>query len=160
MATSGSSGYPAPGTGGVGAQVNAARLWAGGFATAIVASLAAVLALEVGGVVDLVAPDVPAPVSGGSTSDFVVDAFLASLLATGLMHLLALTTPRPRTFFGWILGLVTAILAVVGFAGSDELDVQVFTAATVVLVGIVIGSLLSAVASRAVYFEDDTTPYA
>jgi hypothetical protein len=76
-------------------------------------------------------------------------AALAALLATGLLHLLLLSTPRPRRFFGWIVGLVTVIAAILPFMTDAELGTQVATAAISLAIGLAIGSLLSGVARSA-----------
>ena len=49
-------------------------------------------------------------------------AAIAALLATGLMHPLLLSTPRPGRFFGWIMTLATAAAVLAPFAvkGSRE----------------------------------------
>ncbi|KAA1420739.1 hypothetical protein FE697_015460 [Mumia zhuanghuii] len=136
-----------------GLSVNAGRLWAGGVATAVVAGLAAVVGLLVcRGVFDIA---VLVPSGGGrwdvaSTIPYAALAFGAALLATALMHLLLLTTPRPRLFFGWIMTLVTVIVGVLPFTIDAELEEQVASAAVGVLIVIVIASLVSGTADRAV----------
>jgi hypothetical protein len=72
----------------------------------------------------------------------------AALVATALVHLLLLSTPRPLTLFGWIVGLVTTLAVVYPF--STPLSAKVATALVDLVLGIVIGSLVSTVASRSV----------
>ena len=55
-------------------------------------------------------------------------AALAALLATGLLHLLLLTTPRPGRFFSWIIGLATVIAAILPFMTDAQPSTQVATA--------------------------------
>jgi hypothetical protein len=80
-----------------GVRLDARRLWAGGVATAVVAALIGVVGiLIIRGVLDI---HVLAPASRGtweSTSalEYAGSAFVGGLVATGLMHLLLVTTPR------------------------------------------------------------------
>ena len=39
--------------------------------------------------------------------DHALTAFVLTLVATAVAHLMALVTPRPRMFFSWIVGLAT-----------------------------------------------------
>jgi hypothetical protein len=90
--------------------VNAGRLWGGGLATACVAALVALVGVLVFGVVidvSLVRPALLLDVASTFAADYALTAFLLALLATGVAHALALTTPRPRMFFSWIVGLAT-----------------------------------------------------
>lgn len=133
--------------------VVARTLWFGGIATAVVAALIAL----VGVVVFRGAFDVPllAPESDGTWGDVsTVQLMLASagaaLLATGLAHLLLLSTPRALSFFGWIIGLATVAAAVAPFTTDADTDSQVATAVIVGIVGLAILSLVSGVARLAV----------
>ena len=65
------------------------------------------------------------------------------------MHLLLLTTPRPRTFFGWIVGLATVIAALWPFTSDAGLDTKLVTMLINLVIGIAIGSLVSTVARSA-----------
>ena len=135
-------------------EVDARKLWAGGVATALVAALVALVAMLVATVafdVSPVAPDWLVGESGDAalSSRFAATAAVAALLATGLLHLLLLSTPGPMAFFGWIIALLTLAAAVTPFAVGDDLDAQVATAVTAAAVGLVIGVLLSRVADSA-----------
>ena len=134
-------------------SVDAGRLWAGGAATACVAALVAFVGvlicddvLDVG----LVRPSLLLDVFDSFRLDYALTAFLLALVATGLAHGLSLTTPRPRTFFAWIITLATLAGAVAPFAIGDDRASQVATALINIALGICIGSLLSAVTSRTV----------
>jgi Family of unknown function (DUF6069) len=134
-------------------RVDARRLWAGGAATAVVAALTAL----VGVLVCRWLFDIPvlAPQRNGTygdvhTTGFLLTAAAGALVATGLMHLLLLSTPRPLAFFGWIVGLVTVLAVVFPFSTTAPLSAKIATALVDLLVGVVIGSLVSAVASRSV----------
>ncbi|MGO9724639.1 MAG: hypothetical protein ACLPN6_04600, partial [Streptosporangiaceae bacterium] len=70
--------------------------------------------------------------------------------ATALVPLQLHPTPRPLTFFGWIVGLVTTLAVVYPFSTSAPLSAKVATALVDLVLGIVIGSLVRTVASRSV----------
>jgi hypothetical protein len=79
-------------------RVDAARLWTGGLATALVAALVAVVGvLIVRGLFDVpvLAPTREGVLGGTSTARLAIVAAVAALLATGLMHLLLVSTPDP-----------------------------------------------------------------
>jgi hypothetical protein len=133
--------------------VDGGRLWAGGAATAVVAALVSLVGLLVARVFDI---ETLRPLQGGSTFEtpaarYAVAAVIGALAATALMHLLILSTPRPQSFFTWILLLVTAVGGLVPFLRSAPLESQVAVALINVAVGICIGSLVSAVATRSVH---------
>ena len=132
--------------------VDAVRLWTGGAATAVVAALVAIVGVLIAGVVFEV--DVIGPTGEGSWGEvsitwLAVLAAAAALLATGILHLLLLSTPQPRRFFTWIVGLTTAAIALVPFLVDATRAEKLATALVVVAIGLLIGSLLSGVARRA-----------
>jgi hypothetical protein len=83
-------------------------------------------------------------------TDLVLVAAAAALLATGLVHLLLLSTPRPLTFFGWIIGLATVLAVLLPFSTAAPVDAKLATAAVDLVLGIAIRSLFSGVAARSV----------
>jgi hypothetical protein len=131
-------------------NIQAARLWAGGFATAVVAALVAVVGVLVATVVDIdpVSPEwlVGDQLGDGAGIHYAWTAFLAALAATALLHLLLLTVPRPRSFFRWIVGLTTVAAVTLAFTRPGALDEQIAAGAITAAIGIAIGSLLSGVA--------------
>lgn len=134
-------------------KVDARTLWAGGLATALVAALAGVVAtLVVTGVFGI---PVIAPSDAQGGIDYIGAAWLAGfgaiggLVATALAHLLLLVAPRPMAFFGWIIALLTVALMVWPFTVGEQLRVQIASAAVYLLLGIVIGSLVSSMSTRA-----------
>lgn len=153
----GSAGYPADAAGNPPvrrARVDGKRLWAGGAATAVVAALVALVALLVETTALDIRPVAPSWLLGDGAdwtlaTRFAVTAAVSALAATALLHLLVLTTPQPRAFFGWIVTLVTVAAAVTPFASDATSSRQIATAVTIVLVGIVVGTLLSAVLTSA-----------
>jgi Family of unknown function (DUF6069) len=132
--------------------VEAGRLWAGGAATAVVAGLIALLGVLVCRWllnIPLLAPKSQGAYGDVNTTTLVLLSALAALVATGLAHLLLLTTPRPMAFFAWIIGLATVLAVVVTFSTSAPLNQKGATAVVYVIIGIAIGSLISGVAAMA-----------
>lgn len=127
-------------------SVDAARLWAAGVATAIVAALVAVVGTLVVRAFLRVAFNGPA--SSGVLGDertilLCTLSAVAALAATGLAHLLLLSTPRPMTYLSWIAGLVTVVVALVPLLGSAPLGERVATAVIHLIIGLVITSLVA-----------------
>jgi hypothetical protein len=93
------------------------------------------------------------------TTAVVLEAAAAALVATALMHLLLISTPRPVTFFGWIVGLVTVVVAIFPFSTSAPVTAKIVTAIVTLVVGIAIGSLITSVAARSVWRADSQRGY-
>ena len=137
--------------------VAAGTLWGGGVATAIVAALiAAVGVLICHGVLDIKMVESPLllPVGDSYALNYAATAFVMAIAATGVAHLLAVTTPRPAVFFRWIVGLVTLAAVAMPFASEGSLAGKVSAATINLFIGIAIGSLLSAVLARAIVRSD------
>ena len=66
------------------------------------------------------------------------------------MHLLLFASPRPRLFFGWIIGLATLIAVVYPFSTTAPMSQKVATAVINLVLGIAIGSLVSGTAARVI----------
>lgn len=142
--------------------VRAMTLWAGGAAAALVAAGVAVVGfLLVRGVFDLPILGVErgGAVFQPSMVTYALLAGLGAILATALMHLLLLTTPRPRTFFGWIVGLATAAAMIVPFTLDQPWQAKVATAGLNLFIGLAIGVLVSMSARSAVRPVRATQPY-
>jgi hypothetical protein len=134
-------------------RVDAGKLWPGGIATAVVAALVAIVGVLLCRWlfdVPLLSPRHDGAYGDVHTTDLVLAAAAAALLATGLAHLLLLSTPRPLTFLGWIIGLATVLAVLLPFSTTAPLDAKVATAAVDLVLGIAIGSLLSGVAARSI----------
>lgn len=133
--------------------VNAGRLWAGGLATAAVAALIAVVGILVArGLFDI---EVLAPKSAGvwgaaDTGWYALGAALAALAATGLMHVLLLTTPRPMRFFGWVVALATVVAMLAPWATEEGLGPRMYTAGLNLVLGVAIGSLVAGTTRTAI----------
>ena len=126
--------------------VETGRFWAGAAATAFVAALVGivgVLVLERILRLDLVVPG--ASGEGSAMGAYVVGGPLAVVAAAGLLQLLVLTTPRPRAFFGWIVGLGTAVATLIPLTWTDSAGAAIATGVVNLLLGIAVWSLLSGV---------------
>lgn len=133
-------------------RVNATRLWSAGLATAVVAALIGLVGVLIVRAVLRVALYAPADAGAFGDSDTVflcVVAAAAALAATGLVHLLLLGTPRPLSYFGWIVGLVTAAVVVLPFLSGGSLAENLAQGAIHLVIGIAIGSLVSGAAASA-----------
>jgi hypothetical protein len=132
--------------------IDAPRLWGGGLATAVVAALVAAVGVLV--CRDLLHVKLVEPpllkITNSFAGNYAITAFVAALVATGLAHLLSVVTPRPRVFFGWIVGLVTVVTMVLPFALEGNLKGKICAALINMVIGLCIASLLSAVLSRTV----------
>ncbi|MGA8117634.1 MAG: hypothetical protein WCA46_28690 [Actinocatenispora sp.] len=120
------------------------RLWTGGAVTALIAAGFAVVGfLVVRGVLRMpimgvhASGDVFAPTMIGYT----IGAAVAALLATGVMHLLLVGTPRPLFYFSWIGALCTAILVLLPM-GVHQVWYRVLPTA---LVDLVIGIAITVI---------------
>jgi len=134
-------------------SVDAAQLWPGGIATAIVAGLVAllgVLAFRWLFHVPILAPASDGAYGDADTTILVFAAAGVALIATALLHLLLLTTPRPMTFFGWIIGLATLVAVLFPFSTTAPLSQKFATATVNLFIGIAIGSLLTAVGAPSI----------
>lgn len=134
-------------------EVIGKRLWAGGVATAVVAAgIAFVGVLIIGNVFDVGIQ------TAGSTGALVdnaitiipISAALAALAATALLHLLLLTTPRPRTFFTAIGALLLVVLVLQVFLAEGSWAAHFATALLYAGIGMGIVSMLSGVSATAV----------
>jgi hypothetical protein len=133
-------------------RVDAARLWTGGLATALVAALVAVVGVLIArGLFDVpvLAPTGQGALGNANTARLAILAAVAALLATGLMHLLLLSTPRPFRFFTWIISLLTLVAVLAPFMTDAKLASKVATAAIFLVIGMAIGSLVSGSARSA-----------
>jgi hypothetical protein len=128
--------------------VNAGRLWAGGVAASVVAALAAwVGSVIVRGVLDL---ELVSPWGGAVATGWLVGVtFVFGLAATALVHALLVASPRPFMFFGWIVGLLTVLVAVAPFLYDVALSTQLASMVLYTALGIAIGSLVSGIAETA-----------
>jgi hypothetical protein len=132
--------------------LDAARLWTGGLATAVVAALIGLVGVLVLRVLATNLPQIPLAAGLHTSSAAVLlctTAAIAALVATGLAHLLLVSTPRPMAYLGWIVGLATAAAAVLPL--TTGLPVAAALAAGVIhlVIGMAIGSLVAGAAYAA-----------
>jgi hypothetical protein len=134
-------------------KVDAGQLWAGGVATAVVAALIAFVGVLVCRWlfnIPILAPRQDGAYGDVHTTDLVLVAAGAALVAAGLAYMLLLSTPRPMTFFGWIVGLATLVMVLFPFSTSAPLSEKAATALVDLVIGFAIGSLISGVAARSI----------
>lgn len=153
---------------GPGVRVDAARLWSGGVATAVVAGLIALAGILVCRWlfdIPVLAPRRDGAYGDAHTTAMALVAAVVALAATGLIYLLLLSTPRPIAFFGWIIGIATLLMVVFPFRTSAPLSAKFATSIVDLVLGIAIGSLVSSVAQRSVrsgagggYIATDSVP--
>lgn len=132
--------------------VDATRLWSGGLATAVVAALIGFVGVLVARTVLRIAVYAPADTGVFDDSATVLlstVAAAAALAATGLAHLLLLGTPRPLSYLGWIVGLLTAAAVVAPFMAGGPPAVALAVAVIHLVIGLAIGSLVSGSAASA-----------
>jgi Family of unknown function (DUF6069) len=133
--------------------IDARPLWSGGVATAVVAALIALVGILVCRWlfnIPILAPQRDGAWGNASTPEYVLAAAGAAIVATAIMYLLLLTTPRPQVFFGWIIALATLIAVVFPFSTTAPISQKVATGVVNLALGIAIGSLLTSVAGRSV----------
>jgi hypothetical protein len=131
----------------------AGQFWAGVAATAIVAALVALVGILIcrwtlG--IPVLAPSSDGAWGNAHTSEYVLAAVGVAVVAGALLYLMMLGTPQPGMFFGWIIGLATLAAVVYPFSTGAPLEQKAATAIVNLVLGIAIGTLLSAVAARAV----------
>ena len=133
-------------------RVDGRQLWSGGVATAVVAGLIALVGILVCRwlfKIPILSPSREGAWGNASTAGYVFASAAVALAATGLMHLLLLSTPYPRVFFGWIIGLATVVAVVFPFSTTAPLSQKFATAVVNLILGIAIGTLVSEVSMRA-----------
>jgi hypothetical protein len=139
-----------PGRERTGDVVDVRKLWTGGVVTAvIVCGLTIAAFLIVHGMLNypLLGVRGGGAVVHASMFGYAGGAALAALLATAAMHLLLLTTPRPRWFFGWLGGVSTAIAVLLPLALSQDLAVRLATATVNLALGLAIIGLVRSTAA-------------
>jgi len=133
-------------------KVDARALWSGGIATAVVAALIALVGILVcrwlfG--VPILSPRREGAWGNASTVGYVFAAAACALVATALMYLLLISTPYPRVFFGWIIGLATVVAVVYPFSTTAPMSQKFATAVVNLVLGVAIGTLVAEVSRRA-----------
>ena len=132
-----------------GPVVDATRLWTGGLATAAVAALVALVGTLVVRVLFEVAPLGARGFDSAHTGTLCLLAAVAALAATGIAHLLLVSTPEPLAYLGWIIGLSTAAAVVLPLMAGTAWTAAVATAVVHLVIGLAIGSLTIGAAAAA-----------
>jgi hypothetical protein len=133
-------------------RLDARPLWAGGVATAVVAALIALVGILVCRWlfnVPILSPRGEGAWGNASTVGYVFAAAACALVATALMYLLLLSTPYPRVFFGWIIGLATVVAVVFPFSSTAPMSQKIATGLLNLVLGVAIGTLIAEVSRRA-----------
>ena len=128
-----------------GPVLDAPRLWTGGLATAVVAALVALVGTLVVQVLFRVAPVstlTTHTVDTTATGMLCLLAAAAALAATGVAHLLLVSTPNPLGYLGWIIGLSTAATVVLPLIGTLPIAAAAATGVVHLVIGLAIGSLV------------------
>jgi hypothetical protein len=81
-----------------------------------------------------------------------ITAAAVALLATGLLHLLMVSTPRAGTFFAWIIGILVVAVIVQELLGGGSWLSKLLFSALYLVIGVAIASLLAGVARTAVKY--------
>ena len=133
-------------------KVDAKALWSGGVATAVVAALIALVGILASRWlfnIPILSPRADGAWGNASTAGYALAAAACAPAATALMYLLLISTPRPRTFFAWIIGLATLVAVVYPFSTTAPLSQKLATAAVNLILGVAIGTLVYQVSLRA-----------
>ena len=131
--------------------LDAARLWTGGLATALVAALTGLVGILVVRVIALYVPEIPAHALGTSSGTILLCTIAAgaALVATGIAHLLLVSTPRPMAYLGWIVGLATAAAAVLPLTTGTPIVAALILGVINLVIGLAIGTLVTGAAHSA-----------
>ena len=135
-----------------GLVLNPTRLWTGGLATAAVAALVGLVGTLVIRVLFAHAPvgaSAAHAVGAGNAGLLCLFAAVAALAATGVAHLLLVSTPDPLSYLGWIIGLSTAAAVVVPLLGGLPMAAAIAVAVVNLVIGLAIGSLVVGAAGAA-----------
>ena len=133
-------------------RIDARALWSGGVATAVVAALIALVGILVCRwlfKVPILSPAGEGAWGNASTAGYTLAAAACALVATALMYLLLISTPYPRVFFGWIIGLATVVAVVYPFSTTAPVSQKIATGLVNLILGVAIGTLIVEVSHRA-----------
>jgi uncharacterized protein DUF6069 len=145
--------------------VDGVRLWVGGLLAGVVAAGVAIVGLLIArGIFDIrvFVPRGDRALFNPSSMWYSGAAFVAAVVATGLLYLLLVATaPAPFAFFSWIVGLATAIAVIVPFTTKAAFESQIATATINLAIGITLLSVLSTVGHSALrtHDADEMAPY-
>ncbi|GAB6937256.1 DUF6069 family protein [Isoptericola variabilis] len=139
---------PAPTSRGL-LELDRGRYWSGAAVTVVVCAvlgLAASVVFDSAFDVGLLGPSRLVPDAPGLA--WALTGALFALLAAVVLQLLVRVVPRPRMFFGWLVALVTVILAALAFTGGGDAASAVVTALVWIVVGVAVSAMLNGVLGR------------
>jgi hypothetical protein len=141
-------------------RVDATRLWIGGVMAGIVgAGIVVVGFLVARGILDVaVLVETDGKLVNANVWWYAAGAFVAALIATGLLHGLLAGAPRPFTFYGWITGIAVVIAGLIPFTTGAELETKVTLAAINVAAGAVMAIIIATVGRSALRMPGGTAP--
>ncbi|MCK9796017.1 hypothetical protein M1843_19930 [Isoptericola sp. 4D.3] len=125
------------------------RYWSGAAVTVLVCAvlgLAASVVFDSAFDVGLLGPSRLVPGAPGLA--WALTGALFALLAAIVLQLLVVVVPRPRMFFGWLVALVTVILAALAFTGAGDGASAVVTALVWIVLGVAVSAMLNGVLGR------------
>jgi hypothetical protein len=137
--------------------IDPGRLWTGGLMAGVVAAGVAIVGLLIArGIFDVrVLVQEDGQLVNANTWWYAAAAFLAAIVATGLLHLLLLSAPQPYRFFGWIVGLAIAIAVLLPYTTDAELSAKVATSVLNLAIGLCITSIVGGVGRTAARVLDE-----
>jgi Family of unknown function (DUF6069) len=137
------------------AIVDAGRLWASGFAAALLVTVIVLLGVLVGrGLgVPRYAGDTTGTLAPGSVASYAVLWAISALLLTGALHLLMLLTTRPLPFFGAVAALLVLAAVVAPFTAAAPLSVELTGAVINLVAGAVAAALIGWLGGRALHYS-------
>ncbi|MFE5291941.1 hypothetical protein ACFQ8T_07160 [Isoptericola sp. NPDC056618] len=125
------------------------RYWSGAAVTVVVCAvlgLAASVVFDSAFDVGLLGPSRLVPGAPGLA--WALTGALFALLAAVVLQALVRVVPRPRMFFGWLVALVTVILAALAFTGPGDAASALVTALVWIVMGVAVSAMLNGVLGR------------
>jgi hypothetical protein len=137
------------------AIVDAGRLWASGFAAALLVTVIVLVGVLVGrGLgVPRYAGDTTGTLAPGSVASYAVLWAISALLLTGALHLLMLLTTRPLPFFAAVAALLVLAAVVAPFTATAQLSVELTGAFINLIAGVAAAAVIGSVGSRAIRYR-------
>jgi Family of unknown function (DUF6069) len=135
--------------------VDAGRLWASGFAAALLVTVIVLIGVLVGrGLgVPRYAGDTTGTLAPGSVASYAVLWAISALLLTGALHLLMLLTTRPLPFFIAVAALLVLAAVVAPFTATAQLSVELTGAFINLVAGAAAAAVIGSVGSHALRYS-------
>lgn len=134
-------------------EFSTTKLWTGGVAAALIEALLAIVGFLV--VKNILRMPILGVAPSGNTfnptmAGYAFAGAVAAILATAVMHLLLVGTPRPLFYFGWIGALCTAILVLIPLGIRQSWSEVIPTAVINLIGGIVITAIVRGTAAASI----------